>query len=47
VVGAALTVTNVAGTLEDVSEKDPADLKIMNRQSLLEWARAAPSRNRS
>jgi hypothetical protein len=35
-VGAALTVTNVAGSLEDMlATKDPSDLKIMNRKSLL------------
>ena len=35
-VGAALTVTNVAGGLEDLlATKDPSDLKIMNRKSLL------------
>ena len=35
-IGAALTVTNVAGGLEDLlATKDPSDLKIMNRKSLL------------
>jgi len=35
-VGAALTVTNVAGSLEDLlATKDPSDLKIMNRKTLL------------
>jgi hypothetical protein len=35
-VGAALTVTGVTSTLEDVlREKSPADLKIMNRKALL------------
>jgi len=35
-VGAALTVTQAAGSLEDLlATKDPSDLKIMNRKSLL------------